>query len=63
MAKALSNFKMEESELQKAKYVAWFERASLTGMITEDLKKRIAKFEKDNGAITAAMLKKMEDSK
>lgn len=59
----MTAFKMEESDLQKAKYVAWFERTTLTGIITDDLKKRITKFEKENGEITPVMIKKMEESK
>lgn len=62
-ARVMTAFKMDEAQLLKAKYVAWHERVTLTGMIVNDLEKRITKFEKDNGGITPAMVKKMEDSK
>ena len=61
--KKLVPFKMDEDQLKKAKYLAWYERTTLTGVITEDLTKRINKFEKEHGEITAAMIKKMEDTK
>lgn len=59
----MTAFKMDEAQLLKAKYVAWHERVTLTGMIVNDLEKRIAKFERDNGSITPAMIKKMGESK
>jgi len=55
--------KIEEATFDKLKYVAWFDRTTVTAMLTEDANKRIAKFEKEHGSITPAMLKKMEDAK
>ena len=54
---------MDEEQLNKLKYVAWFDRTTVTSIITEDAARRILRFEKENGSITAAMIKKMEDSK
>lgn len=62
-AKEMTGFKMDIDRLNKARYVAWYERTSLTALITEDLNKRVDGWEKKNGEITEAMIKKMEESK
>lgn len=60
----LATFKTEDELYQKAMYVAWWEdRTSLTKFLTDYMKKRVDKFEKENGPITPAMIKKMEESK
>ncbi len=56
--KTFTGFKIPNEVLAKAKYIAWFERETLTAKIVDYLDSEILKFEKKNGAITDEQIKK-----
>lgn len=58
--KTFTGFKIPNDVLEKAKYIAWFQRKALTSKIVDFLKVDIASFEKKNGSITPAQIKESQ---
>lgn len=56
----ITGFRIPEEMLGKAKYIAWFERETLTARVLALLEADIAKWEKKNGAITPELVAKAE---
>mgnify|MGYP003575217411 CR=1 FL=1 len=52
-----------EGDINKMKYIAWNDRKALKKAMSEALEDYISKWEKKNGAITPALIRKMEESK
>lgn len=52
-----------EEAINKMKYIAWFDRKKDKGVYSEALEDYIGRWEKKNGSISPALIKKMEDSK
>jgi hypothetical protein len=59
-AKTFTGFKIQNEVLEKAKYIAWFERKTLTSKVEEFLENDISKFEKKNGLIAKDQLKQIK---
>lgn len=60
MAKVYEGFRIDEDTAKKLAYIAWFDRKNKTAIVTELLNNHIKKWERDNGAITEALIKQSE---
>jgi len=58
-----TGIRIPDDTLGKAKYIAWFERETLTARLVELIDVDIAKWEKKNGAITPEMIAKATTKK
>ena len=60
MATKQTGIRFEEESLLKLKYIAWFDRTTVTDIIATETDAKIKDWEKTNGAITP---KQIEDAK
>lgn len=58
MAAKQLNFRIEEDILNKLKYIAWFDRDTITDTYINAVSEKIDKWEKKNGKITDEMIEK-----
>lgn len=60
MALKQLNFRVEEELVGKLKYIAWFDRESITDVYVKSTTEYIGRWEKKNGPITDELLKKAQ---
>lgn len=58
-----TGIRIPDDTLSKAKYIAWFERETLTDRLVNLLDADIVKWEKKSGTITPEMIAKSEKKK